>query len=85
MFFQFSFQTAFYRDCVNGTLMPHSALPATSANYTVIHGVFQDEGWKYPMHQSAFRDHLVMPYDTDIIIYNKTKVMFTSMFILYSK
>ena len=55
--------------------MPHSALPASSANYTVIHGVFQDEGWKYPMHQSAYRDHLIMPYDTDIIIYNKTKVL----------
>ena len=66
------------RDCVNGTLMPHSALPAESANYTVIHGVFQDEGWKHPMHQSAFRDHLVMPYDTDIIIYNKTKVIATA-------
>ena len=58
-------------DCVNGTLMPRRLLPV-NANHTVIHGVFEREGLKYPLASKG--DVSRIPFDSDIIIYNRTKV-----------
>lgn len=58
------------RDCVNGTLMPRKHLPAQGANYTLIHQLFLSHG----MANKLDVDVEKIPYETDIIIYNKTKV-----------
>ena len=58
------------RDCVNGTLMPRRLLPRTAANYTLIHRIFQDFGHRFPLDRAGTH----VPYDTNLIIYNRTKV-----------
>jgi hypothetical protein len=70
-------------DCVNGTIMPRHVLPAKAANYTEIHRVFQKEGWKNPLTFEGTRHRMTMPYDTEIIIYNKTKVNISEAFQLH--
>ena len=67
-------------DCINGTMMPRAHLPDTEANYTVIHRVFQDHGFKYPLDAYYSRERSMerIPYDTEITIYNRTKVLATS-------
>ena len=58
------------RDCVNGTLMPRKHLPSLGANYTLIHHLFQ----KYGLQNKLDVDVEKIPYETDITIYNRTKV-----------
>ena len=58
------------RDCVNGTLMPRKHLPNKEANYTLIHQLFLDHGIKHKLDVDVEK----IPYETDITIYNKTKV-----------
>jgi hypothetical protein len=60
-------------DCVNGTLLPRVFLPTHSANYTVIHGLFQKYGRMFAMDRSGDK----IPFDTDITIYNRTKASFS--------
>ena len=59
-------------DCVNGTIMPRKHLPSTAANYTLIHQIFLRHG----MANKLDVDIEKIPYETDITIYNKTKVKF---------
>lgn len=61
------------RDCVNGTLMPRLLLPPDSANYTLIHEVFQSEGWKHSLQVAEGQD-MFMPTESEIVIYNRTRV-----------
>ena len=61
-------------DCVNGTIMPRKHLPSTAANYTLIHQIFLRHG----MANKLDVDIEKIPYETDITIYNKTKVKFLS-------
>jgi len=58
-------------DCVNGTIMPRKHLPSTAANYTLIHQIFLRHG----MANKLDVDIEKIPYETDITIYNKTKVL----------
>ena len=58
-------------DCVNGTIMPRKHLPSTAANYTLIHQIFLRHG----MANKLDVDIEKIPYETDITIYNKTKVI----------
>ena len=58
------------RDCVNGTLMPRKHLPSIAANYTLIHQIFQHHGITNKLDTNEDK----IPYETDITIYNKTKV-----------
>ena len=58
------------RDCVNGTLMPRKHLPSIAANYTLIHQIFLHHG----ITNKLDIDEEKIPYETDITIYNKTKV-----------
>ena len=58
------------RDCVNGTLMPRKHLPSLAANFTLIHQIFARHG----ISNKLDGDEEKIPYETDITIYNKTKV-----------
>ena len=58
------------RDCVNGTLMPRKHLPNLAANFTLIHQIFARHG----ISNKLDGDEEKIPYETDITIYNKTKV-----------
>ena len=58
------------RDCVNGTLMPRKHLPSLAANFTLIHQIFARHG----ISNKLDSDEEKIPYETDITIYNKTKV-----------
>jgi hypothetical protein len=60
------------KDCVNGTLMPQKHLPKIDANYTLIHEIFQQFGLANKMEVDVDK----IPYETDITIYNKTKVSY---------
>ena len=57
-------------DCVNGTLMPRKMLPGKNANFTLINQLFLDFGIKNKLDVDVER----IPFETDITIYNKTKV-----------
>ena len=57
-------------DCVNGTIMPRKHLPSTAANYTLIHQIFLQHGIANKLDVDVEK----IPYETDITIYNKTKV-----------
>ncbi|TRY69959.1 hypothetical protein TCAL_04884 [Tigriopus californicus] len=61
-------------DCVNGTLMPRQILPGPKANYTSIHDIFGNLGHKFKLDQHG-KGHQLIPFDSDIIIYNKTKLL----------
>ncbi len=61
------------KDCVNGTLMPRPRLPASEVNYTTLSNVFHDSGRRFPLDRNVGK----IPFDTDITIYNKTKVQST--------
>ena len=50
--------------------MPRKHLPSTAANYTLIHQIFLRHG----MANKLDVDIEKIPYETDITIYNKTKV-----------
>ena len=52
--------------------MPRKHLPNTAANYTLIHQIFLRHG----MANKLDVDIEKIPYETDITIYNKTKVKF---------
>ena len=58
-------------DCVNGTLMPRARLPEVAANYTLINQLFIQYGEENKLDVDVEK----IPYETDITIYNKTKVM----------
>ena len=59
------------KDCVNGTLMPKEKFSSRiETNYTEVNRVFQEQGYRYKLDT----DEQKIPYDTDIIIYDKTKV-----------
>ena len=60
-------------DCVNGTLMPASYLPAKEANYSAIHGLFSAFGRRFPLDRSS--DATKFPFENDIAIYNRTKLL----------
>eukprot|EP00095_Tigriopus_kingsejongensis_P002661 maker-scaffold1023_size69924-snap-gene-0.12 protein:Tk02661 transcript:maker-scaffold1023_size69924-snap-gene-0.12-mRNA-1 annotation:"PREDICTED: hypothetical protein LOC100747979" len=62
------------RDCVNGTLMPRQVIPRPRSNYTAIHRVFAELGDRFKLDQYGSGQELI-PFDTDIIIYNKTKAI----------
>ena len=63
------------KDCVNGTLMPKEKFSSRiETNYTEVNRVFQEQGYRYKLDT----DEQKIPYDTDIIIYDKTKVNFIS-------
>ena len=51
--------------------MPRKHLPSTAANYTLIHQIFLRHG----MANKLDVDIEKIPYETDITIYNKTKVL----------
>ena len=53
--------------------MPRKHLPSTAANYTLIHQIFLRHG----MANKLDVDIEKIPYETDITIYNKTKVKFS--------
>ena len=59
-------------DCVNGTTMPRRLLPVKAANYTLIHHIFLRHGISNKLDVDVEK----IPYETDITIYNKTKVFF---------
>ena len=62
------------KDCVNGTLMPkHKFASPSKTNYTEVNHVFVDQGHFYRLDD----DIKMIPYDTDITIYPKTKVNIT--------
>lgn len=58
-------------DCVNGTVMPRKYLPNKGANYTYINHLFLKHGLRHKLDEDVEK----IPYETDITIYNKTKVM----------
>ena len=59
------------KDCVNGTLMPKEKFSSRiETNYTEVNRVFQEQGYRHKLDT----DEQKIPYDTDIIIYDKTKV-----------
>ena len=59
------------KDCVNGTLMPKRKFASMiETNYTEVNRVFQEHGHHYKLDTNIKK----IPYDTDIIIYDKTKV-----------
>ena len=59
-------------DCVNGSLVPRVFLEEWT-NYTQIHRVFERHGASHRLdHRGRGRERI--PFDTDITIYNRTKV-----------
>ena len=50
--------------------MPRKHLPSIAANYTLIHQIFQHHGITNKLDTNEDK----IPYETDITIYNKTKV-----------
>ena len=59
------------KDCVNGTLMPKQEFSSMmETNYTEVNRVFHEHGHRYMLDTDTKK----IPYDTDIIIYHKTKV-----------
>ena len=59
------------KDCINGTLMPKRKFTSPAkTNYTEVNRIFQEEGHRYKLDDDIKK----IPYDTDIIIYPKTKV-----------
>ena len=60
------------KDCVNGTLMPKSKfVSSTETNFTEVNHIFLKEGHRYKLDDDIKK----IPYDTDITIYPKTKVI----------
>ena len=58
------------KDCINGTLMPKEKFSSMiETNYTEVNRVFREDGHHYKLDTD-----IKIPYDTDIIIYDKTKV-----------
>ena len=58
------------KDCVNGTLMPKEKFSSRiETNYTEVNRIFQEHGHRYKLDTD-----IKIPFDTDIIIYDKTKV-----------
>ena len=59
------------KDCINGTLIPKNKFTSPAkTNYTEVNRIFQEEGHRYRLDDDINK----IPYDTDIIIYPKTKV-----------
>lgn len=56
--------------------MPRVFLPQDSANYTMIHRIFQEQGHRFPLDASHAGEKSLerIPFDTEITIYNRTKV-----------
>ena len=64
-------------DCVNGTIMPRKHLQDIAANYTLIHQIFLRHGIANKLDVDVEK----IPYETDITIYNKTKVKILHIFL----
>ena len=56
-------------DCVNGTLIPRRYFDSSS-NYTVLNTLFAGHGFKHALDENV----QMIPHDTGITIYDKTKV-----------
>ncbi len=52
-------------------MMPRKHLPSIEANYSLIHSIFLDHGKENKLDVDVNK----IPFDNDIVIYNKTKVI----------
>ena len=70
------------KDCINGTLMPKTKFTSPAkTNYTEVNRIFQEEGHRYRLDDDIKK----IPYDTDIIIYPKTKVKMSLQYLFLPK